>query len=123
MRYHFTSTAFAVKLLCISFHINHPLRCREDRTQNGYRTDLPFSTIKMSALFEIAADALMKPGNSAAAPALTKTMKRIQDHYVRWSVARALWYVAPNDQSAKAILNVARKYEGQDKYTLFFYCR
>ena len=61
----------------------------------------------------------MKHGDSSAAPALTKAMERVQDRYVRWNIARALWHVAPNDRSAEAILNVARKYEGQSKEALF----
>ncbi len=117
MRHHFTSTAFAVKLLCISFI--SIILCAAEKTEHKTVTELiALLDDKDERIVEIAADALMKPGNSAAAPALTKTMKRVQDHYVRWSVARALWYVAPNDQSAKAILNIARTYEGQDKDAL-----
>ncbi len=118
MRYHFTSIAFAVKLLCISL-ISITL-CAAEKTEHKTVTELiALLDDKDERIVEIAADALMKPGNSAAAPALTKAMKRVQDHYVRWSVARALWYVAPNDQSAETILNVARKQEGQSKEALF----
>ena len=55
----------------------------------------------------------MKHGDSSAAPALTKAMKRVQDDHIRWNIASALWKVAANDQSAEAILNVARKHKGQ----------
>ena len=68
---------------------------------------------------EIAALALMKHGDNSAAPALTKAMKRVQDAHIRWNVARALWKVGANDQSAEAILSVARKYKGQSKEALF----
>ena len=68
---------------------------------------------------EIAALALMKHGDSSAAPALAKAMERVQDDYIRWNIARALWKVGANDQSAEAILNVARKYKGQYKEELF----
>ena len=68
---------------------------------------------------EIAALALMKHGDSSAAPALTKAMERVQDDYIRWNITRALWKVGANDQCAEAILNVARKYKGQYKEELF----
>ena len=74
---------------------------------------------KDERICQIAAEALMKHGDSSAAPALTKAMKRVQDDYVRWNIASALWKVAPNDQSAEAILNVARKYKGQFREELF----
>ncbi len=67
---------------------------------------------------QIAAEALMKHGDSSAAPALTKAMKRVQDDHIRWNIARALWKVGANDQSAEAILNVARN-KGQSKDALF----
>ncbi|MDE0041833.1 MAG: hypothetical protein OXT74_07340 [Candidatus Poribacteria bacterium] len=67
----------------------------------------------------IAALALMKHGDSSAAPALTKAMKRVQDAHIRWNIARALWKVGANDQSAKAILSVARTHKGQSKDALF----
>ena len=68
---------------------------------------------------EIAALALMKHGDSSAAPALAKAMERVQDDLIRWNIARALWKVGANDQSAEAILNLARKYNGQYKEELF----
>ena len=68
---------------------------------------------------EIAALALMKHGDSSAAPALTEAMERVQDDHIRWNIARALWKVGTNDQSAEAILNVARKHKGQYKEELF----
>ena len=74
---------------------------------------------KDERICQIAAEALMKHGDSAAAPALTKAMKRVQDDHIRWNIARALWKVGANDQSAEAILNVARKYKGQSKEALF----
>ncbi len=67
----------------------------------------------------IAAQALMEHGDGSAAPALTKAMQRVQDSHIRWYIARALWKVGANDQSAEAILNVARKHEGQSKGSLF----
>lgn len=74
---------------------------------------------KDERICQIAAEALMKHGNSSAAPALTKAMERVQDDHIRWNIARALWKVRANDQSAEAILNVARKYKGQSKDALF----
>jgi hypothetical protein len=70
-------------------------------------------------IVQISARALAKHGDSSAPAALTKAMKRIQDSYTRWNIANALWKVEANDQSAEAILNVARKHEGQSKYSLF----
>ena len=70
-------------------------------------------------IIEISAQALMKHGDSSAAPALTKAMKRVQDDHIRWNIARALWRVGANDQAAEAILNVARTYKGQYKDALF----
>ena len=67
----------------------------------------------------IAAQALMEHGDSSAAPALTKAMQRVQDAHKRWNIACALWKIGANDQSAEAILNVARKHEGQSKEALF----
>lgn len=74
---------------------------------------------KNERICQIAAEALMKHGDSTAAPALTKAMERVQDDHIRWNIARALWKVGANDQSAEAILNVARKYKGQSKEALF----
>ena len=70
-------------------------------------------------ILEISAQALMEHGDSSAAPALTKAMKRVQDDYIQWSIACALWEVGADDQSAQAILNIARKYKGQSKEALF----
>ena len=67
----------------------------------------------------IAAQALMKHGDSSAALALTKAMQRVQNVHIQWDIASALWKVGANDQSAEAILNVARKYKGQSKEALF----
>ena len=74
---------------------------------------------KDEQICQIAAEALMKHGESAAAPALTKAMERVQDDYIQWNIAGALWKVEPNDQSAEAILNVARKQKGQYREALF----
>ena len=74
---------------------------------------------KDERISEIAAQALMKHGDSSAAPALTKVMQRVQDVHIQWNIASALWKVGANDQSAEAILNVARKYKGQSKEALF----
>ena len=68
---------------------------------------------KDERICQIAAEALMKHGDSTAAPALTKAMKRVQDDHIRWNIASALWKVAADDQSAEAIINVARKHKGQ----------
>ena len=70
-------------------------------------------------IVQIAAQALMEHDDSSAAPALTKAMKRVQDDHIRWNIASALWKVAADDQSAEAILNVARKYKGYHKEVLF----
>ena len=70
-------------------------------------------------ILKISAQALMKHGDSTAIPALTKAMQRVQDDHTRWNIARVLWKVWKNDQSAEAILNVARKYNGQSKEELF----
>ena len=67
----------------------------------------------------IAAGALMKRGESSAAQGLTKALERVQNSFVRWNIACALWAVGSNDQSAEAILNVAKKYKGQVKNELF----
>lgn len=74
---------------------------------------------KDERICQIAAEALMKHGDSTAAPALTKALKRVQDDYTRWNIACALWKVGANDQSAQAILNIARKSKGQSKEALF----
>ena len=74
---------------------------------------------KDERICEIAAEALMKHGESTAAPALTKAMERVQDDRIQWNIAGALWQVEPNDQSAEAILSVARKQKGQYKEALF----
>lgn len=74
---------------------------------------------KDERICEIAAEALMKHGDSSAAPALMKAMERVQDDYIRWTIASALWEVAANDQSAEAILSVARKHTGQFREELF----
>ena len=70
-------------------------------------------------ILKISAQALMKHSDSSAAPALTKAMERVQDDHIRWTIAEALWKVGLNDQSAEAILNVARKYKGYSKEALF----
>ena len=74
---------------------------------------------KDERICQIAAEALMKHGDSSAAPALTKAMERVQDAHIRWNIAGALWKVRANDQTAEAILKVARKYKGQSKEELF----
>ena len=65
-------------------------------------------------ILKISAQALMKHGDSSTAPALTKAMERVQDDQIRRDIVRALWKVGPNDQSAEAILNVARKHKRQE---------
>ena len=138
MRHHLTSTwnrpayaigrrkavdslAFAVKLLCIGFvYLISISFCAAQETGQESVTELiALLDAQDELIIERAAEALMKHGDSSATPALMKAMKRVQDDYIQWIIAGALWYLAPNDQSAEAILNVARKYEGQDKYTLF----
>ena len=104
------------------------------KPERSYRVELVFENLTSAAakreliallddkderICKIAAGALMKRGESSAAPALAKALKRIQDSFVRWNIACALWEVGPNDQSAEAILNVARKYKGQVKDELF----
>ena len=74
---------------------------------------------KDERIVTIAARALMQHRQSLATPVLARTMKRVQDGYVRWQIAKALWKAEANDQAAEAILNVARKHEGQSKYSLF----
>ena len=70
-------------------------------------------------IVQISARALMKHGESLATSALEKAMKRVQDKDIRWQIANTLWKVGANDQSAEAILNVARRHKGQSKYSLF----
>ena len=118
MWHHLTSTAFAVKLLCIGL-ISISLCAAQETEQQSVADLITLLDDKDERICQMAAEALMKYGDSSAAPALTKAMKRVQDDYVQWNIARALWKVAPNDQSAEAILNVARTYEGQDKEVLF----
>ena len=135
MRHHFTSTwnrpayavirrkavdslALAVKLLCIGL-ISISLCTAQETEQQSVPDLIALLDDKDERIVDISAQALMKHGDRSAAPALTKAMERVQDHGVRWTVASALWKVAPNDQSAEAILNVARTYEGQDKEVLF----
>ena len=74
---------------------------------------------KDERIVEIAARVLMKHDESSATSALEQAMKRVQDEYRQWWVANALWKVGANDQSAEAILSIARKREGQFKYELF----
>ena len=96
MRHHLTSMAFAVKLLCIGFvYLISISLCAAQETEQESVSD------------------------RSAAPALTKAMERVQDDYIRWSIACALWKVRTNDQSAEAILNVARKQKGQSREALF----
>ena len=118
MRHHFTSTAFAVKLLYISL-ISISLCAAQETEQQSVPDLIALLDDKDDRIVEMAAEALMKHGDRSAAPALTKAMKRVQDDDARWSVANALWHVAPNDPSAQAILNVARKQEGQSNRELF----
>ena len=104
------------------------------KPQHDYRVRLVFENFTSAAarkeliallddtdelICSIAAQALMEHGDGSAAPALTKAMQRVQDSHIRWYIARALWKVGANDQSAEAILNVARKHEGQSKGDLF----
>ncbi len=104
------------------------------KPERSYRVEVIFENLTSAAakreliallddkderICKIAARGLMKRGESSVAPALTKAMKRVQDSFVRWNIACALWEVGPNDQSAEAILNVARKYKGQVKDELF----
>ena len=175
MRHHLTSTAFAVKLLCIGFvylvsislcaaqetgqesvaelidklfsdegeiwrsavqptaqleeQIVQPL-AEEAKKRGKYfsrarrvyehlttavakRELIALLDAQDERILKISAQALMRHGDSSAAPALTKAMKRVQDDHIRWNIASALWKVAANDQSAEAILNVARKHKGQ----------
>ena len=181
MRHHLTSTAFVVKLLCISFvylisisfcaaqeteqdnvaelidklfsdegeiwrSAVQPLAQREEKIVQPLAEEVKkrgkyFSRVRIvyehlttaaakkeliallnaqdERIIAITALALIKHGDSSAAPALTKAMERVQDNHIRWNIARALWEVGANDQSAKAILNVARKYKGQHKGELF----
>ena len=170
MKHHFTSTAFAVKLLCISFvylisisfcaaqeteqenvaelidklfsdkgeswrSAVQPLAQLEEKivqplAEEAKKSRKYFFRVQMvyehlttavakkelialldtqdESIVEISALALMKHGNSSAAPALTKALKRVQDDHIQWNIARALWKVGANDQAAEAILNVAR---------------
>ena len=181
MRHHLTSTAFAVKLLCIGCvylisislcaaqetrqesvaklidklfsdkskiwreavqplaqleeQIVQPLAEEvKERGKDFYRVQKVYEHLTTAAakkeliallddqdgrILKISALALMKHGDSSASPALTKAMKRVQDDHIRWNIARALWKVGPNDQSAEAILNIAKKYNGQYKDELF----
>ena len=181
MRHHLTSTAFAVKLLCISFvylisisfcaaqetgqesvaelidklfsdkreiwrSAVQPLAQLEEKIvqplaeevkkkgKDSYRVQMVYEHLTTAAakkelialldgqdgrILKISAQALMKHGDSSASPALTKAMKRVQGYQLRWNIARALWKVGPNDQSAQAILNIARTYKGQHKDELF----
>ena len=178
MRHYFTSTAFAVKLLCIGLisislcaaqetgeesiteliaklfsdeeEIWRPtvqavarledkvvLTLAEEvrrKPRRSYKVRLVFENFTSAAakreliallddknewILEIATEALMKHGDSSAAPALTKAMKRVQDDHRQWNIARALWKVGANNQSAKAILNIARTYKGQQKEEWF----
>ena len=112
MRHYFTSTAFAVKLFCISL-ISISLCAAQVAEQQSVPDLIALLDDKDDRIVEMAAEALIKHGDSSAAPALTKAMGRVQDDHVRWTIADALWYVAPNDQSAEAILNVARKHKRQ----------
>ena len=104
------------------------------KPQHDYRVRLVFENFTSAAarkeliallddtdelICSIAAQALMEHGDGSAAPALTKAMQRVQDSHIRWYIARALWKVGANDQSAEAILNVARKHKGQSKGSLF----
>ena len=121
MGHHLISTAFAVKLLCIGlvYLISISLCAAQEKGEESVAELIALLDAQDELIIEMAAEALMKHGDSSAAPALTKAMKRVQDDRVRWNIAGALWQVAPNDQSAEAILNVARKQEGQDKEVLF----
>ena len=181
MKHHLTSTAFAIKLLCIGFvylisisfcaaqetdqesvaklidklfsdkseiwrEAVQPLARLEEKTVQPLAAEAKkrgkyFSRVRIvyehlttaaakkelialldaqdEWIIEISALALMKHGDSSAAPALTKAMNRVQDDYIQWNIARALWKVGANDQSAQAILNIARTYEGQSKEELF----
>ena len=74
---------------------------------------------KDERIVKIVAGALMKHRDSSATSALEQAMKRIQDEYRQWCVANALWKVGANDQSAEAILSIARKRKGQYRYALF----
>ena len=118
MRYYFTYTGFAVKLLCIGL-ISISFCAAQETEQQSVPDLIALLDDKDERIVEIAAEALMKHGDRSAAPALTKAMKRVQDDDARWSIANALWHVEPNDPSAQAILNVARKQEKQSNRELF----
>ena len=181
MRHHLTSTAFAVKLLCIGLvylisislcaaqetgqesvaelidklfsdegeiwrsavqhlaqleeKIVQPLAEEAERKRHYfYRVQMVYEHLTTAVakkelialldaqderILEISAEALMKHGDSSATPALTKAMKRVQEDRIRWNIARALWEVGASDQSAEAILSIARTYKGQFKEELF----
>ena len=112
MRRHLTFPAVAVKLLCIGL-ISIPLSAAQETKQQSVPALIALLDDEDERICEMAAEKLIKHGDSSAAPALTKAMGRVQDNHVRWTIADALWHVAPNDQSAEAILNVARKHKRQ----------
>ena len=118
MRHHLTSTDFTVKLLCIGL-ISISFCAAQETEQQSVPDLIALLDDKDERIVDISAQALMKHGDSSAAPALTKAMERVQDDDVRWTIATALWQVEPNDQSAQAILNVARKHKGPHKEGLF----
>ena len=150
MRHHLTSTAFAVKLLCISFVylISISLCAAQETGQESVAELIDKLFSDEGKIWRLAVQPLAQLEEQIVQPLAEEAKKRGEYYFIRVQrvyerlttaaakkeliallddkdericriAAEALWKVGPNDQSAQAILNVARKYNGQYKEALF----
>ena len=149
MRHHLTSTAFAVKLLCIGFVylISISLCAAQETGQESVAELIDKLFSDEGKIWRLAVHPLAQLEEQIVQPLAEEAKKRGADFYrvqrvyerlttaaakkeliallddkderICQIAAEALWKVGPNDQSAQALLNVARKYNGQDKEALF----
>ncbi len=150
MRHHLTSTAFAVKLLCISFVylISISLCAAQETGQESVAELIDKLFSDEGKIWRLAVQPLAQLEEQIVQPLAEEAKKRGEYYFIRVQrvyerlttaaakkeliallddkdericriAAEALWKVGPNDQSAEAILNVARKYNGQYKEALF----
>ena len=150
MRHHLTSTAFAVKLLCISFVylVSISLCAAQETGQESVAELIDKLFSDEGKIWRLAVQPLAQLEEQIVQPLAEEAKKRGEYYFIRVQrvyerlttaaakkeliallddkdericriAAEALWKVGPNDQSAEAILNVARKYNGQYKEALF----
>ena len=149
MRHHLISTTLAVKLLCIGcVYLISISPCAAQETGQESVAELidklfsdkgkiwrsavqPLARLEEKIVQPLAEEAkkrgkyfsrvriVYKHLTTAAAKKELIALLDDKDERICRIAAEALWKVGPNDQSAQAILNVARKHKGQDKEALF----